>query len=48
VKGLDIAEAMLQQARDRLITAERAKADVNYSYTLTLSSTEVGRFMLPP
>jgi HEPN domain-containing protein len=37
VKGLDIAEAMLQQARDRLITAERAKADGNYSYTVRSS-----------
>ena len=37
MKGLDIAEAMLQQARDRLITAERAKADGNYSYTVRSS-----------
>jgi len=37
VKGLDIAEAMLQQARDRLSTAERAISSGNYSYAVRSS-----------
>ena len=37
MKGLDIAEAMVQQARDRLITAERAKAGGNHSYAVRSS-----------
>jgi HEPN domain-containing protein len=37
VKGLDIAEAMLQQAGDRLSTAERAHSNGNYSYAVRSS-----------
>jgi len=37
MKGLDIAEAMLQQARDRLSTAERANSNANYSYAVRSS-----------
>jgi HEPN domain-containing protein len=37
MKRLDIAEAMLQQARDRLTTAERAVSDGNYSYAVRSS-----------
>lgn len=37
MKGLDIAEAMLQQARDRLSTAERADSSGNYSYAVRSS-----------
>jgi HEPN domain-containing protein len=37
VRGLDIAEAMLQQAHDRLDTAERASLSGNYSYAVRSS-----------
>ena len=45
MKGLDIAEAMLQQARDRLSTAERAISSGNYSYAVR-SSQECVEFSL--
>jgi len=37
MKGLRMAEAMLQQARDRLTTAERANSDQNYPYAVRSS-----------
>jgi len=37
MKGLDLAEAMLQQGRDRLETAERAYSSGNYSYAVRSS-----------
>jgi HEPN domain-containing protein len=45
MKGLDIAEAMLQQANDRLSTAERANLSGNYSYAVR-SSQECVEFSL--
>jgi len=37
MKGLEIAEAMVHQAHDRLITAERANSNGNYSYAVRSS-----------
>ncbi len=37
MKGVDLAEAMLAQAHDRLATAERANANGNYSYAVRSS-----------
>jgi len=37
VKSLEIAEAMIQQAHDRLVTAERATSNQNYSYAVRSS-----------
>jgi HEPN domain-containing protein len=45
MKGLDLAEAMLQQAHDRLSTAERAISSGNYSYAVR-SSQECVEFSL--
>jgi HEPN domain-containing protein len=37
MKGIDIAEAMIQQASDRLVTAQRARSNQNYSYSVRSS-----------